>query len=233
MRLTARERWIGGELLVAEDREPFLEAELEPVAAGDAVAGPVVEIFVRDDRLDPLEVAVGRGLGRGKHVFVVEDVEALVLHRPHVEVGHRDDHEDVEIVFAAERLLVPAHRALERIHGIGAAVFLAGLDIDAKRDLAARHGAKAILDASQLAADQREQIGGLRERVVPDREMPAGAGHVAGGDEIAVGEQHRGVGFVGLDAGGVDRHHVGPVGEISDAAKAFGLALGAIGRPER
>ena len=40
---------VGGELLVAEDRQAFLEAELEPVAAGDAVAGPVVEILVRDD----------------------------------------------------------------------------------------------------------------------------------------------------------------------------------------
>ena len=40
---------VGGELLVAEDRQAFLEAELEPVAAGDAVAGPVVEVFMRDD----------------------------------------------------------------------------------------------------------------------------------------------------------------------------------------
>ena len=115
-----------------------------------------------------LSVAVS---GRRQHVFVVEDVEALVLHRAHVEVGHRDDHEDVEIVFAAERLLVPAHGALERIHGVGAAVLLAGLDIDAQRDLAARHGDEAILDAAELAADQREQIGRLRERIVPDREV--------------------------------------------------------------
>ena len=40
---------------------------------------------------------------------VVEDVEALVLHRPHVEVGHGDDVEHVEIVLAPEALLVPAH----------------------------------------------------------------------------------------------------------------------------
>ena len=105
---------VGGEFLVAKDRQAFLQAELEPVAAGDAVAGPVVEVFVRDDRLDMRIVGVGRGLGRGQHVLVVEDVEALVLHRAHVEVGDGDDHEDVEIVFAAERLLVPAHRALER-----------------------------------------------------------------------------------------------------------------------
>ena len=53
---------VGVKLLVAKDREAFLEAELEPVAAGDAVAGPVVEIFVRDDRLDAGEIVVGRGL---------------------------------------------------------------------------------------------------------------------------------------------------------------------------
>ena len=93
---------VGGEFLVAEDGKPFLQAELEPVAAGDAVAGPVVEIFVRDDRLDGGVVGVGRGLRARQHVLVVEDVEALVLHRAHVEVGHRDDHEDVEVVFAAE-----------------------------------------------------------------------------------------------------------------------------------
>ena len=50
---------------------------------------------------------------------------------------HRDDVEDVEIVFAAEALFVPAHGALERVHGPAAAVFLAGLDIDIERDLAA------------------------------------------------------------------------------------------------
>ncbi len=53
---------IGGELLVAIDGEAFLQAELEPVAAGDAVAGPVVEILVRDDGFDRDEVVVGRGL---------------------------------------------------------------------------------------------------------------------------------------------------------------------------
>ena len=219
---------VGAELLITKDREAFLEAELEPVAAGDAVAGPIVEIFVRDDRLDRIVVAVGCRLRRGQHVFVVEDVEALVLHGAHVEVGHRHDHENVEIVFAAEHGFVPAHGALERVHGVGAAVLLARLDIDTKRDVAPRHGAEAVLDAGERAAHQREQIGRLGKRIVPDGEMAAGARQVACFGHIAVGEQHRRVGFVGLDAGGVDSHHVGTVGEIGDAAKTFGLALGAI-----
>ena len=157
MRSTGARAQIGGEFLVAEDGQSFLQAKLEPVAAGDAVAGPVVEIFVRDDRFDAGEIGVGRGLGRSQHVFVVEDVEPLVLHRAHVEGGDGDDHEDVEIVFAPERLFVPAHGALEAFHRVGAAILLARLDIDVQRDLAPGHGGEAVRDARQVAADQREQ----------------------------------------------------------------------------
>ena len=82
---------------------------------------------------------------------------------------------------------------------------------------------------ASIPADQREQIGRLRERIVPDREMARRPASSPAVDQIAVGEQHRRFAFVGLDARGVDRHHVGPVGEIGDAAKAFRLALGAIG----
>ncbi len=101
---------------------------------------------MRDDRLDGGIVGIGRRVGAGENVFVVEDVEALVLHRPHVEVADRDDHEDVEIVFAAEGFLVPAHRALQRFHRIGAAILLALLDEDAQRDLAARLRDELVLD---------------------------------------------------------------------------------------
>ena len=128
---------VGGELLIAEHGQPLFEAELKPVAAGDAVAGPVMKIFVRDDAFDGAVIGVARGVGARQHELVVEDVEALVLHRPHVEVADRDDVEHVEIVFAAEALLVPAHGALQRLHGPAAAIFLAGLDIDIERHVAA------------------------------------------------------------------------------------------------
>jgi hypothetical protein len=54
---------VGRELLFAEHGEAFLQRQLEPIAAGDAVAGPVVEVLVPDDRLDALEVAVGGAFG--------------------------------------------------------------------------------------------------------------------------------------------------------------------------
>src|SRR3546814_5517746 len=40
---------IGRKALVAIDGEALLQRKLEPVAAGDAIARPIVEIFVRDD----------------------------------------------------------------------------------------------------------------------------------------------------------------------------------------
>ena len=45
--------------LIAEHGQPLFQAQLEPVAASDPVAGPVVKILVGDDRLDPLKVGVG------------------------------------------------------------------------------------------------------------------------------------------------------------------------------
>jgi hypothetical protein len=73
---------VARELLVAKDGEPFLQRELEPVAAGDAIARPVVEIFVADDAFDRAVIGVGGDLRVGEQQAAVEDVEALVLHAP-------------------------------------------------------------------------------------------------------------------------------------------------------
>ena len=67
---------------IAEDGEAFLEAELEPVAAGDAVAGPVVEVLVGHDAHDALEITVRGRLGFREHILGVEDVESLFSMAP-------------------------------------------------------------------------------------------------------------------------------------------------------
>ncbi len=82
---------VGGEFLIAEHRQTFLERKLEPVAQGDAIAGPVVEVFVSDHRLDRDEIIVRGGVDVGQNVACVEDVEALVLHRAHGEILRGDD----------------------------------------------------------------------------------------------------------------------------------------------
>ena len=98
--------------LIAEDREAFLEAELKPITQGNPVARPIVEIFMRDNRLYKLIVRICRCRRIREYVFIVEYIEALVLHRAHVEVADCDDHVDIKVVFEAEPLLVPAHRLL-------------------------------------------------------------------------------------------------------------------------
>ncbi len=131
------------ELVLAMHRETFLEAELEPVAASDAVARPVMEVLVRDDALDQLVVAVRRRPRTCQHVLGVEDVEALVLHRSHVEVVHGDDVEHVEVVFAAVDALVPRHRELQRVERVVAPALVgARRDPDIQRHLPPACGAK-------------------------------------------------------------------------------------------
>ena len=217
---------VGGELLVAEHREPFLQRELEPVAARDAVAGPVVEVLVADHRLDRLVLVVGRGVGLREHVLRVEDVEALVLHRAHVEIADRDDHVHVELVLEAEHLLVPAHRALERAQRVLAAVGILRLHPDLERDLAPGARREGPRVAVQVARDQREQVRGLGRRVAPAHRV-ATAGEALLGLAVAVREQHGIALAVGLDPHRIARHHVGAVEEPGDAAEAVRLALGA------
>ena len=154
---------VGAEFLVAEDGQAFLQAELEPVAAGDAVAGPVMEILVADDRFDAFIVGVGGGLGVGQHIGRVEDVQALVLHRPHVEVVHGHDHEAVQVQLQSEAGLVPAQRAHQRIQGPFGLVFRAGIAVDLQQHVAAAGGAHGGFAVRELARDQREQVAGLGE----------------------------------------------------------------------
>ena len=216
---------VAGEALVAEDGQAFLQAQLEPVAAGDPVAGPVVEVFVGDDALDPLIVQVGGRRRVGQQERRVEDVQPLVLHRPEIEVAHGDDHEQVEVVLAAECVLVPLHGALEGVHGVGGAVRHAGVDIDAQVDGPAAHGDQAVDQLVQLTGHQGEQVAGLGEGVVPDGEMTP-ARQVARLHQVAVGQQA--LEALGrLDAHRVTGEHVGAVGEPGDLAEALGLALGA------
>ena len=217
---------VARELLVAEHGEPLLEAQLEPVAAGDAVAGPVVEVLVADDRLDGGVVGVGRRLGVGEDVAGVEDVEPLVLHRPHVEVVDGDDHVEVEVVLEAVLLLIPAHRLLERGHRVAAARDVVRLGVDVKRGLAAGGGGERVFEAGEVARDEGEEVGGLGERVLPAHPVAAVAG-LAPRDRVAVREEERVVGPGRAQGGREPREHVGTVRVEGDAPEALRLALGA------
>ncbi len=97
-------------------------------------------------------------------------------------------------------------------------------DIDLQQMVLAGAGADALLARDQVAGHQREQVAGLGEGVFPPGQVTAVVQR-RGLDEVAVGQQHRVAGLVGAQRDRVDRHHVGAVEEVGDAAEALGLAL--------
>ncbi len=128
---------IGAEFLIAKDGQPLFQAQLEPVAAGDAVAGPVVEIFVADNALNVEIVFIGRGFSARQHEFGVKDVKPFVLHRAHVEEIDRDYHINVEIVLQTKALFVPLHGVFQRGHRPAGAVQVTAIYIKLQRHVAA------------------------------------------------------------------------------------------------
>ena len=120
--LDRRRALVGGEFLIAEDGQAFLQAELEPVAAGDAVAGPVVEIFVRDDALDAGVIVVGRGRRREASTYL-----SLKTLRPLFSIAPILKSETATMLKTSRSYsrpigaLVPGHRALQRVHRVGGA----------------------------------------------------------------------------------------------------------------
>ncbi len=223
--LERRRVHVSGELLLAENREAFLQRKLKPVAAGDTVAAPVVEILMRHHRLDRAVFVVGGGVGIGQKILRIEDVEALVLHRAHVEIVGSNDVEHVEVVLAAVGVLVPAHRALQRIHGVAATSDGIGLGPDHQLYGTAAVGNVVVLELLQAAGDQREQIAGLGMRI--DKARPVATMlQFAVAVRVATSQQHREPLAVGIEGDGVAGQHIGAIGKEGDVAETLRLALG-------
>ena len=198
---------------------------LEPVATGDAVAGPVVEVLVRDDALDGREIGIGGRGRRGQHVLGVEEVEPLVLHRAAVVVLHGHDHEAVQVQRQSVPSLVPDHAGHQRSHRVLGLVQVARANVDLQQVVAPAACADGLLAHRQVAGHQREQVAGLGVGVHPAGEVAAVVQRALL-DQVAVAQQHRETGLVGAQQHAVRGHHVGPIQEVCDAPKALGLALG-------
>ena len=178
-----------------------------------------------DHRQHMAVVVVGGAVRVGEEILRVEDVETLVLHRAHREIVGGDDVEDVEVVAAAEALLVPAHRLPQAPHGPTAAADRVGFGVDHQTHAAAFGGDEAVLDRFEPAGDQREQIARLRMRV--DKARPvAPIRQFAGAVGIAVREQQRKACRICAQRDRVAREHVGAIGKRGDAAKTLRFALG-------
>ena len=164
---------VAGKFLVAEHGQPFLQRKLEPVAAGNAVACPVVEIFVSDHRFDAFEIGIGGGAAVGKDELGVKDVQTLVFHRAHIEIAYGNDHENIQVVFQTEARFVPFHCVFQRFHGkanLGLVRF-GGVKLDF--DVSAAHGGETVFRYRQIACNQSKQITRFGKRVFPFHPMAA------------------------------------------------------------
>ena len=131
---------------VAKDCKALFKAQLEPIPTGDAVTRPVVKIFVSDDRLDVLKRRIGGSRRVGKYRGGIKNIEALILHRPHIKVIDRNDHENIQVVLASIDFFVPAHRLLKRCHRMRAFIGIFVLDKYLQRHGASTAGHKTVLD---------------------------------------------------------------------------------------
>ena len=176
-----------------------------------------------DHTLDPIVIAVGGGVGIGEDILRVEDIEPFVLHRPHVEVRNRDDIEQIEVVFAPERLLVPFHGSLQALHCMLGPIEISVPDPDVQFHLAAAGSCETVCPSDEVAGHQGEEIGRLGPGIVPFR--PVRATFFASIGAVAVAQQYRKLRFRPAHSHRVGAEHIRAIREECDAAKAFRLAL--------
>ena len=108
MRFTGALR-ISAVVQIPKHRQPLFQAQLKPIAAGDAIACPIVKIFMRDDRFDQFEICVRCNFIVGQNVGAVENIQSLVFHRPHIEIITGINVEIVLVIFATIDTFIPVH----------------------------------------------------------------------------------------------------------------------------
>ena len=214
------------EALIAEDGEALLQGELKPVAAGDAVTAPVVEIFVSNHALDSLQLRISGCFGISQHQLRIEDIETLVLHGAHVEVAHRDDVVLVEVVFELIHLFIPGHGPLERCHRMGGVGLIALFHVQSQRHRTTGCRGELIANLAQIPRHQGEQITGLWVGILPGDGV-APIAKLLLGDGIAIAEQH-GAGVTWrLDPHRPTTEDIGTIRVEGDPPESLRFALGA------
>ena len=144
---------------------------------------------------------------------------------------HRDDVEFIEVVLQAIALLIPGHGPFQGGHGMGCVSKVTRFHVDAQGHRPSTDRCERVSDFLQPARHEGEEIGGFGKGVVPDCVVARGAGlgiwgQLSGFDAVAVAEQHRTVGPIGLQAHPKATQQVGSVGMEGDAAEPLRFALG-------
>ena len=214
---------VGGELLVAEDGQAFLQRQLEPVAAGDAVAGPVVEILVRDHGLDVLVVDVGGGVRAGQQMLELKMFSPLFSIAPMLKSETATIMKRRGRVRGRKRCSSQRIGADQRFHRVFGTV-------EARRhvQICSSTSRPEIVWMRRSFTSRSPATSATGRRACGRGRPRARSGdHRAGrpGDQVAVGQQHR-AGLVGFQRDGEARHHVRAIRVPGDAAETLCLALG-------
>ena len=155
------------EFLITENGQSLFQAELEPVTAGDTVTGPVMEIFMTDNRFNPEIVFVCRRFILRQHIFGVKDVQPFVLHCAHIKEVDSHNHINIEVILETKALLVPFHGIFQGGHRPAGAIKVAFIDKQFQRHITAAAGDKGIAQHVKITGHQCEQIARFRERIFP------------------------------------------------------------------
>ena len=99
-----------------------------------------------DHAFNTLVTSVSRDVGVSEDTRRIEDVEAFVLHRAHIEVIDGNDIEEFEVVLQAVHILIPSHRSFQRFHRVVAVTHVFRLYPDFKCHAFAALGDKIALD---------------------------------------------------------------------------------------
>ena len=145
---------------------------------------------MRHNRLNAMKTEICGDLGTAQYAGGIEYIQALVFHGAHVEVIHSDNIKDIQVILSTIDLFVPAHRLLQRAHGMPALINIFFLHINSQGNFTITHCSKAIFYVFQIACNQCKQVSRLGERVMPHSTM-APLAKLLRLNKIAIAEQHR------------------------------------------
>ncbi len=130
-----------------------------------------MKVFVRYHAFDCMIVIVGGSLRISKHQSAVENIEPFIFHRAHIEIVGTKNHETVKIVLTTVTLLVPAHRPLQRIHGVSATRNIFFCRINLKVNAASGTSYKLVVQNIKIPRHQGKEIARFRKWIFPCGEM--------------------------------------------------------------
>ena len=56
------------------------------------------------------EVSISRCFSLSENIFGIEDIQPFILHRTHIEITHRDNHEALKIKLETIAFFIPMNR---------------------------------------------------------------------------------------------------------------------------